>query len=328
MLSEQDATLDEQDGLPASFYQPLDKFEFVPELFTHTQGLAARSRRRTETFTGFASQPLKNSNRLRANSLSIPSNSLSSAFGPSLFASDWDPQPDNLFTLQKPFEDSTDQISILIKLLTLVERTLDYLGLDENPPESRTSIFNKDAKPFLATDQSQFPLRDLMQPLSGRGTQNMESMIPSYESQRIGSPQGDIMPPRPIIHSPVEKNANIRNSPQLQQPQKPGQQFQLGENRPRSMSLSYPYETSQNPSENLSIKIPTSLMSGSLAYTRQSISVFNEGKSSIPRIPSPEEDIRWEEMVIKEFIKYRITMTKQRDLIPQMIASRHPDLCG
>ncbi|KAJ3092152.1 hypothetical protein HK102_010276 [Quaeritorhiza haematococci] len=97
---------------------------------------SAFRRARAETFSSFPSKllqdepPARTTVRTRSGSLSLPSSSISAAFGPSLFASSWTPA--------NPADSHTVTGNIPASFLsgeladeTNLARTLDYLGLDD-----------------------------------------------------------------------------------------------------------------------------------------------------------------------------------------------------
>lgn len=139
--------------LPASFYKKLD-FDTTSE-FSHTRHY------KTEFATFTTPSPLKNDDpfqfelysqtkprtpRIRASSLSLLQNSISSAFGPSMFSSVWEPaEQDKVVTDSTTIpEESTEEPADIYALT----RTIDYLGLDDpvsTPPSQ--PVYLEDARP-------------------------------------------------------------------------------------------------------------------------------------------------------------------------------------
>jgi hypothetical protein len=188
-------------------------------------------------------------------------------------------------------EDSTDHMAA-------VERTLDYLGLDENPPPD--SIFSGEAGSFLTTESTQFPLSDIQQPLSGRGTHqetptHSSHPPPNLTPSRNNMHQTDMTPPRTnpesIVRIPTQISFPKSGSQPMSLQSDSPVTSPLGDNRPRSLSFSTSY--TQFGADNLSIKIPTGQQT---SFGRMPSSIHEHESSSAHRSPSLED--RWDEMVL------------------------------
>jgi hypothetical protein len=232
------------EGLPASFYAPFET-EVVPELF---------GRRRTETYGGFEA---KREERLRANSLSLPSEAVSDAFGAGFFAQ-FQPESPTFLKFDAPFG-KTDSLKVV-----------DYLGIDENIQES-VSIFTTNhfsmCDPFMNLTQT---------PLESKSIQSQR--ISTISPIRAPGEAQALLSPRTSLHL---ESLSILPEP-------------LGDDRQRSLSISYPFSNSQFP-DNLCIKIPNS--NPALITTPNSPFTGVYTGSTLPT-GTLDDEMRWDEMVI------------------------------